>query len=136
GAGAVLTALPAGTFNPDEPPELAARRELREETGYTGGRFVAMARSFANPANQTNTVHPFLAVGVERTEDPSPDDSEGIPGFLADYRGVMAGLCRGEVSIQLSHIAALHQSAHAILSDPAPKVALLREGLRALLRGV
>src|SRR5262245_37070789 len=68
GAGAVLTALPAGTFNPDEHPEQAARRELREETGYTGGRFVAMARSFANPANQTNTVHPFLALGVERTE--------------------------------------------------------------------
>jgi len=58
---------------------------------------VAMARSFANPANQTNTVHPFLALGVERTEEPSWDDSEEIRVILADYLGVMARLYRGEV---------------------------------------
>lgn len=75
GLGAVHFELPAGVADPgDRTVEEAARRELREETGYTGGRWSPFMTLSANPALQTNTTHTFLAEGVELT---GPDAREG-----------------------------------------------------------
>ena len=37
--GETLWEVPAGTLEPGEPVELAARRELQEETGYTAAKW-------------------------------------------------------------------------------------------------
>ncbi len=47
----------------DASPEAAARRELAEEIGYSGGEVYQTGVSYANPANQTNKIYAFLAVG-------------------------------------------------------------------------
>ncbi len=73
----VTLELPGGSSNPDDPSMLyAVRRELREETGYGGGEFTELGTLWPNPASQNNTVHSFLATGVECIADLEPDDSE------------------------------------------------------------
>jgi ADP-ribose pyrophosphatase len=58
GIGRTILELPGGTTDPeDASPEAAVRRELLEETGYTGERFVATGCYSPNPASHTNLVH-------------------------------------------------------------------------------
>lgn len=115
GTGEVLTGLPSGTMDPADPdPEAAARRELLEETGYGGGTFVPLGRYPANPANQTNDVTPFLAVGVERIGEQSLDLSEEIAVSTEDFAAWFGRLCRMELRVQVSHVATAMLAARVI----------------------
>jgi ADP-ribose pyrophosphatase len=64
--GETLWELPAGTLEPDEPPEQAARRELEEETGYQAARWRKLAEFYASPGVMNEILHLFVA------EDLSP----------------------------------------------------------------
>lgn len=68
--------IPGGMCDADEAPIDAARRELREETGYEARTFEALGWVHPNPAVQTNRCHTFLARGVRRVGDPTPDGDE------------------------------------------------------------
>ena len=55
GLGEVHFELPAGTTDPGDPSlETAARRELHEETGYSGGSWSLLMTVSANPALNNN----------------------------------------------------------------------------------
>ena len=80
GIGAVHYELPAGTTDPEDTSlEEAARRELREETGYGGGRWSLLATLSANPALQNNLTYTFLAEGVTRSAPPRPRRARRSP---------------------------------------------------------
>jgi 8-oxo-dGTP pyrophosphatase MutT (NUDIX family) len=64
GTDAMSLELPGGVAEPNEPPTEAARRELREETGYDAASFEPLATVHANPALQGNVLHTFLARGA------------------------------------------------------------------------
>jgi len=132
GAGLVLTGLPSGGMEPGDPdPESAARRELEEETGYAGGTFLGLGSDHANPANQTNRAWSFLAVGVRPDGHRRPDPTEEIEVIVEDYVGFMARFWRGDVSVQVSHVAALHQAALRLMQVSGPADPALRRALRA-----
>jgi 8-oxo-dGDP phosphatase len=78
GLGAVHYEIPAGVVDQDEDLEAAARRELREETGFGGGRWRLLARLSANPALQNNITTTYLAEGVERVATPTPEQTEDL----------------------------------------------------------
>ena len=79
GLGETSYEIPAGVVEPSDASLLdAARRELREETGYGGGEWRLLTSISANPATQNNLTHCFLATGVERLGEQQLDATEDI----------------------------------------------------------
>ena len=68
--------LPAGLVEAGEKPEAAARRELAEETGYTGSEWELLGSLASSPSLKDNWAYLFLARGVEETVAPDPDEHE------------------------------------------------------------
>ncbi|MBV8152115.1 MAG: NUDIX hydrolase [Candidatus Eremiobacteraeota bacterium] len=67
--------VPAGTLDPGEDPELAAARELREETGYRAARVRKLWSAFSAPGFCTELLHFYAAEGLEAGER-EPDEGE------------------------------------------------------------
>lgn len=79
GLGETSYEIPAGVVEPSDASLLdAARRELREETGYGGGEWRLLTSISANPATQNNLTHCFIATGVERIGEQQLDATEDI----------------------------------------------------------
>lgn len=107
GLGAVHFELPAGVVDPEDPSlEVAARRELAEETGYGGGRWTPLCTLSANPALQTNLSYSFLAEGVEPLAEARPESTEDLRVHLVTYDEARALLVTDEM-VQALHMAPL-----------------------------
>jgi 8-oxo-dGTP pyrophosphatase MutT (NUDIX family) len=106
GIGRVDFEIPAGTTDPEDPsPESAARRELLEETGYSGGTWSPLMTLSANPALQTNLTYTFLAEGVT-AGTASPEVSEDIRVHLVSLAELEA-LIEKDGFLQALHAAPL-----------------------------
>ena len=70
--------IPGGMIDPGESPEIAAGRELEEETGYRSESLVPLGVVHPNPAIQRNRCHTFLAENARFAGDPRPDETEDI----------------------------------------------------------
>ena len=57
----VLRELPAGKLERGEDPDLAARRELREETGASAGSFQSLGELYPSPGYCGEIIHMYLA---------------------------------------------------------------------------
>jgi ADP-ribose pyrophosphatase YjhB (NUDIX family) len=106
GIGAVHFEIPAGTTDPgDTSLESAARRELLEETGYSGGTWSPLMTVSANPALQNNLTYTFLAEGVT-AGTATPDASEDIRVHLVSP-GEVEALIDDGAFVQALHTAPL-----------------------------
>src|SRR3569623_3611092 len=63
--GRTLIELPAGTLEPPEPPEVAAARELEEETGYRADAVMPLCEFFMSPGILNERMHLYLATGLK-----------------------------------------------------------------------
>ncbi len=84
GVEQVTLEIPGGMVDTGEEPDVAARRELLEETGYTCDRMIHLGSSFPNPAIQSNVIHHFLAVDAEITAEVKFDDHESVVTSLVN----------------------------------------------------
>lgn len=93
----VTIEIPGGTIDDGEQPELAARRELLEETGYAAEEMVYLGKAAVNPALQDNWCHFYLARDAVKRCEPSPDPAEDINVRLVDMLKVLDMIEAGEI---------------------------------------
>jgi ADP-ribose pyrophosphatase len=67
-AGRLMWELPAGTMDPGETPIETARRELKEETGYSAATWTPMVSYWPSPGFCQETMHLFLATDLTEGE--------------------------------------------------------------------
>lgn len=76
-AEADLWELPAGRLDPGETPIVAARRELREETGYEAATWTPLISYWPSPGYVAEKMNLFLAEGLTAGK-PQPMEDERI----------------------------------------------------------
>lgn len=97
GLGDVFTELCAGVVEEGEDPETAARRELEEETGYTGGEWELLSVISGNPSVTNNLTYCFLARGVRPTTTQHLDSTEDIAVKLLTHEELVEMMERDEM---------------------------------------
>lgn len=73
-----LLDLVAGYIDPGEDPFVAAKRELEEETGYSGGRWTALGALYYGPSRHPSRFHYYLAEDVVPDGKQHFDDTEEL----------------------------------------------------------
>lgn len=122
GVGKHLLELPGGVIDPqDTSPKEAAARELEEEAGYTGGTFYAVGVGYPNPANHTNRVHSFLAVGGSMTHTQNLEVGETITVEKITFPELLTQMSTPGMVFSSLYIATMFYAVNFIRtsSDPA-----------------
>ena len=90
--------IPGGMCNGDEDPLDAAKRELREETGYESDDWTALGWVHPNPPLQNNRCHTFLARSARKTSEPQLDPNERIEQALVPLAELPKRIEDGEIT--------------------------------------
>jgi 8-oxo-dGTP pyrophosphatase MutT (NUDIX family) len=99
-AGDFFLELPAGGFDPtQEDSQVAASRELAEETGYVAHDVKKIGILYDKPSKDTNRIHLFLAENVEKVGDQKLDITEEIEVVLIPRETVIDQILRGEITV-------------------------------------
>jgi ADP-ribose pyrophosphatase len=95
-ADEALWEIPAGTLEPGEPPDEAARRELAEETGYQAARWRRLREFYPSPGILSERMYLYLAEDLT----PGPQHLEAgeyIEPQLVPWRQALAWALDGTI---------------------------------------
>ncbi len=71
----IIWEIPAGKLDKGEFDHLeAAKRELREETGYTAEKYTFIGELYPSPAILSENIHMFIATGLKKGEQDLDED--------------------------------------------------------------
>jgi ADP-ribose pyrophosphatase len=91
-----LIELPAGTLEPNEPPQVTAERELIEETGYRAAKIELLHEFFLSPGILDERMHLYLATGL--TPGPTArEDGEEIENLVVPWDEAIDLVFRGQI---------------------------------------
>ncbi len=74
--GKELLEIPAGTLEAGEALDTCARRELREETGYTAGSMKRIISMYVAPGYSNELIHVFFATELKQGEKNTEEDED------------------------------------------------------------
>ena len=94
--GKVFWELPAGTLHKNEDPLLAAKRELKEETGYFANKWESLGIVYPLPGYSTEVLYFFKATDLV-DDEPEPDPDENIEVKVLDLKQVWQMIKDGEI---------------------------------------
>ena len=97
GIDAATLEIPGGGCDQGEAPALAARRELREETGFVSDHWVALGSCTPNPATQNNRCHTFLALDCDPEGGLELDPAEELQVWASTWPEWQVRMRRGEI---------------------------------------
>jgi 8-oxo-dGTP pyrophosphatase MutT (NUDIX family) len=101
GTREVTLEIPGGIVDPGDRPEEAARRELKEETGYAAGEIHALGFVHPNPAFLDNRCFSFVARGCLPVGRQQQDEKEDIEVALRPLAEIPAMIRNGEITHSL-----------------------------------
>lgn len=104
--GRLELGLPAGLVEEGEEPEKAARRELLEETGYSGGEWKLLCSLASSPSLKDNWAHLYLARGVGYDTSAQPDEYERLEVVNVPVGELLPRVFAGEI-VSSSGVAAM-----------------------------
>lgn len=116
-----------GGMEENESPEEAAKREVEEETGYTGGAIYHVGTSYPNPANHTNKVHTYLAVGGKVSQDQNLEVGETITVEKIPLKIVIEEMSKPDSVYPAIYIAALFHAMNFIRASDDPVLQHLKK---------
>lgn len=101
----VLLEIPAGKLDvPDEDRLEAAKRELREETGFTAESWTHLTDTFTTPGFSSERISLYLARDLKPGPG-SPDEDEFLNLIRMPFRDALDMVMRGELPDAKSQIA-------------------------------
>jgi 8-oxo-dGTP pyrophosphatase MutT (NUDIX family) len=107
-AGEFFMEIPGGAVeNADSDTEQAARRELKEETGFTSKHWELISALHPNPASHTNRLYTYLAIDAVCDHDQRLDHGEeGLTVHAVPIPQVLDGLRSGFIG-QVLHVSSI-----------------------------
>ena len=98
--------VPAGKRDGNEKAVEVARRELKEETGYTADEFIHLTTMFPTPGYSQEALDIFLARGLVPGETDF-DDNEAIDIYEYQLDDLVDMVMRGEIKDGKTQVAIL-----------------------------
>ncbi len=94
--GKIFWEVPAGRLSLNEDPLLAAKRELKEETGYRANKWESLGIVYPVPGYCTEVLYFFKAVDLI-DDEPEPDPDENIETKVMDIKQAWQMVKDGEI---------------------------------------
>ncbi len=120
GSGEIGEWLVGGLKNAGETAEEAARRELREETGYEPAHIINLGHIWIQPRHSPSKIDLFAAIGCVRTDKQQLDPEEDVEVCLVPVPEWLRRIEKGELTCP-SSIAATFRGllylGHAVVPD-------------------
>jgi len=91
-----LLELPAGTLDPNEPPQVCAHRELSEETGFLAKTMKPVQSFFMSPGILDERMHLFVAEGL-RSGPTCREPGELIENHIVTWREAISLVDSGAI---------------------------------------
>jgi 8-oxo-dGTP pyrophosphatase MutT (NUDIX family) len=109
GIGRMSLEFPSGMLEKNEKPEIGARREFREETGYEARTIETLGHVSEDPSRHNNYAHAFFSSDVTLQGVPTPDETEELKLVLLYPREVVEAVL-SERMVHGLHIGAFYKA--------------------------